>query len=147
MLWKEIFPSNRQPSMKEIAGYIGGGARELWESLIDYMDAAYKAKPKLSYSVCAGKPGWNVKFQKSGQSFGTLYPEENSFSVFIVIGYKFEAAMEPVLPKLSRETAELYKNAADYMKMGRWMMFRIEDPEGLEDYKRLVSVKLRPAVG
>lgn len=74
MQWKELYPPDKQPTLDEISDYIGGEAKELWQSIMQYMDLAYKAKPKLSYSVCAGKPGWNVKFQKGGQSFGTFYP-------------------------------------------------------------------------
>ena len=142
MQWKEIFPLDRQPAMDEIADYIGGHAKELWLSLMNYMETAYHAKPRLSYSVCAGKPGWNVKFQKSGQSFGTLYPEENAFSVFIVISYKLEPEMEAILPDLSQGIADLYRQAGDYMKLGKWMMFQITDQAGVEDYKRIISVKL-----
>lgn len=146
MQWKEIFPSHHQPTMDEIADYIGGDAKELWVSLLQYMETAYKAKPKLSYSVCSGKPGWNVKFQKSGQSLGTLYPEENAFSVFIVISYKLEPLMEAVIPKLSMNIVELYKQAGDYMKLGKWMMFQIKDVDGVEDYKKLMAVKLLPKI-
>lgn len=98
----------------------------------------------MSYSGCSGKPGWNVKFQKSGQSFGTLYPEEGSFSVFIVISYKHEAEMEILRNALSPEMRALYDNAQDYMKMGRWMMFRITSEVDLRDYKLLMSVKMKP---
>jgi len=145
MEWKERFPANRQPSMHEIADYIGGDVKVLWQSLMSFLETAYKAKPKLSYSVCAGKPGWNVKFQKSGQSFGTLYPEENSFSVFLVIAYKLEPLMELILPSLSPGMAELYRQAGDYMKLGKWMMFQIKDEAGVADYKQLISVKMPPA--
>lgn len=144
MEWKEIFPSGRQPSMEEIAEYIGGEARGLWESLMMYMETAYNAKPKLSYSVCAGKPGWNVKFQKSGQAFGTLYPEENSFSVFLVMSYKLDPAVDAILPELSPSVADMYRQAGDYMKLGKWMMFQIRDAAGVEDYKRLMAVKMPP---
>jgi hypothetical protein len=144
MEWKNLFPSDRQPTMEEIADYIGGDAKEIWQDLMDYMDKAYNSKPKLSYSVCAGKPGWNVKFQKSGQSFGTLYPEENSFSVFIVISYKLESQMESLLPFLSTDTTELYRKSSDYMKLGKWMMFQIKTKVGAEDYKKLISVKMMP---
>lgn len=144
MQWKEIFPSNTQPSMGDIAEYIGGESKVLWQSLLAYMETEYNAKPKLSYSVCAGKPGWNVKLQKSGQSFGTLYPEENSFSVFMVISYKLEPLMEAVAPELSANILEKYRHAGDYMKMGKWIMFQIKDLVGLEDYINLVSVKLPP---
>lgn len=144
MEWKEIFPKNQEPTMQDIANYIGGDAKELWESLVEYMYKSYKVKPKLSYSVCAGKPGWNIKFQKSGQSFGTLYPEENAFSVFLVISYKLDSKMDDVLPRLSPNIAELYRQAGDYMKLGKWMMFQITDKAGVEDYKQLISVKLAP---
>jgi len=144
MHWKEIFPPHHKPSMEEIADYIDGDARELWLELMQYMEMAYGAKPSLSYSVCSGKPGWNVKFQKSGQSFGTLYPEENAFSVFLVISYKLVPHMEDIIPGLSSKTAELYRQAGDYMKMGKWMMYQINDRTGVEDYKRLISAKLTP---
>jgi hypothetical protein len=144
MQWKEIFPSHTQPSMEDIANYIGGEAKLLWQSLMEYMEAKYKSKPKLSYSVCSGKPGWNIKFQKSGQSFGTLYPEENSFSVFMVISYKLDPMVQAIIPKLTENTAQLYKQAGDYMKLGKWIMFQIKDLAGLEDYKNLVSIKLPP---
>ncbi len=144
MEWSNMYPQVNQPSFEAMVEYIGAEAGRLWDSLFDYMNCAYSAKPKMSYSVCSGKPGWNVKFQKSGQSFGTLYPEEGSFSVFIVISYKHEAEMESLRNVLSSEMRDLYDNAQDYMKMGRWMMFRISSEVDLRDYKLLMSVKMKP---
>lgn len=120
-----------------------GEAGLLWKSLMDYMEQAYRVKPKLSYSTCYGKRGWNVKLQKSGQAFGTLYPEEASFSVLMVISYKLASAMEELLPELSEEIAVLYREAGDFMKMGKWM-FQIKNTEILEDYKRIMRVKMLP---
>ena len=144
MEWKDLYPQINQPSFEEMADYIGGEARRLWDSLFDYMNSAYSAKPKMAYSVCSGKPGWNVKFQKSGQSFGTLYPEEGYFSVFLVISYKHEAEMEILRNELSPEMRAQYDNAQDYMKMGRWMMFRVSSDTDLQDYKLLISIKMKP---
>ncbi|MGB4694960.1 MAG: DUF3788 domain-containing protein [Bacilli bacterium] len=146
MQWKEIFPSFKQPSIDEIADYIGGDTKELWLSLIKYMESDYHVKPTLSDSACAANPGWNVKFQKNGQSFGTLYPEENAFSVMIIISYKLDPLMQSILPDLSPKTAELYNKAGDYMKMGKWIMFQINDSTTLEDYKKILTVKLQPKV-
>ena len=142
MEWKDIFPSSNQPTRDEVEEYIGGEAKHLWKSLLEYMDNTYKVKPKLFYSVCSGKPGWNIKLQKSGVSFGTLYPEEGSFSIFIVISYRLKPLMESIIPKLSPAAAELYKQAGDYMKTGKWMMFQIKDFTGVEDYKLLAGVKM-----
>jgi hypothetical protein len=127
--------------MAEIAQYIGGEAKALWLSLLDDMAATYKVKPKMAYSGCSGKPGWNVKLQKSGVSFGTLYPEENAFSVFLVIAYRLDPFMEACLPALSPGLAELYRSAGDYMKMGKWMMFQLKTEQDVEDYKRICAVK------
>lgn len=144
MQWTEVFPSTRQPSIDEIADYIGGDGKKLWQSLMNHMDSAYGAKPKLSYSACAAKPGWNVKFQKSGQSLGTLYPKENAFSVMIVVSHKLDPLMRSILPDLSPATAELCNKADDYMGMGKWMMLRINDPTTLQDYMKILTVKLPP---
>ena len=144
MDWNTLFPAAHQPTYENIEDYIGGTGRDLWKSLFEYMDTAYKAKPKMTYSVCSGKPGWNVKFQKSGQSFGTFYPEENGFSVFMVISDKLAPEAEGVLPMLSQKMREIYQHAGNFMKMGKYMMFRIENEAELEDYKRLCAVKLKP---
>lgn len=144
MQWNDLYPQTIQPSFEDMADYIGGDGKKLWNSLFDYMSSAYNAKPKMTYSICAGKPGWNVKFQKSGQSFGTLYPEKGSFSVFIVISYKHEAEMELLRNELSPEMRARYDNAQDYMKMGKWMMFQIRNETDLRDYKLLMSVKMKP---
>lgn len=143
MEWHKLYPPERQPTMDEITEYIGE-AKNLWLPMIAYIENTYRVKPRFSYSACGMKPGWNIKYQKSGQSFGTLYPEKDSFSVFIVISYKLEPLMDLVLPRLSDETAELYRQAGDYMKLGRWMMFQIKNDSLLEDYKKILAVKLPP---
>ena len=144
MQWEDLYPQFDQPSFEAMADYIGGDGRRLWDSLFGYMKSAYGAKPKMSYSGCTGKPGWNVKFQKSGQSFGTLYPEEGCFSVFMIISYKHEEEMKILRNELSQKMRDRYDNAQDYMKLGRWMMFQVNDETDLRDYKLLMSVKMKP---
>jgi len=144
--WDKLYPQDHQPTLGQIAEYIGGQARALWDSLLSYMEAAYKARPKLTYSVCAGQPGWNVKFAKSGQSLGTFYPERNGFTAFVVVGYKHAEVMEAILPDLTPVTAEMYRQAGDFMRIGRWMMLPIRDAATLEDLIKLAAVKLPPKV-
>mgnify|MGYP000848382065 FL=1 len=144
MEWNELYTKENQPGFDQIAEYIGGDGRRLWESLFSYMTEAYGAKPRMSYSGCSGKPGWNVKFQKSGTAFGTLYPEQGAFSVFMVISYKSDAEMELAKMLLSPEMRARYEEAQDYMKMGKWFMFQVKSDEDLQDYKILMSVKMKP---
>lgn len=142
MEWKDIFPQEKMPTMEQIEAYIGGEGLALWKELMDYVREEYKVKPKLSYSICSGKPGWNIKLQKSGKSLGTLYPEDNAFSVFMVISYRLESIFSKIESDLSPDIQKLYKEAGDYMKMGKWIMFKIFNNERLEDYKKMISVKM-----
>lgn len=144
MEWNALYPQSNQPDFAAMSDYIGGEGKKLWDSLFSYMAAAYNAKPKMTYSGCSGKPGWNVKFQKSGQSFGTLYPEEGFFTVFVVVSYKLDAEIELLLGAFSPEMRTRYKNALDYMKIGKWMMFPVCSERDLQDYKLLMSVKMKP---
>ena len=143
MEWHQLFPKNSEPTMTDMADYIGG-AKDLWLSLTSYIENTYNTKPKITYSGCSGMPGWNVKYQKSGQAFGTLYPKEDFFDVMVILSYRLDPAMEAILPSLSTETAELYRNAGDYMKIGKYMMLRINSRETMEDYKKIIAVKLPP---
>jgi hypothetical protein len=141
MDWHVLFPAAHQPRYEDIENYINS---PLWKSLFDFMENSYKAKPKMTYSVCSGAPGWNIKFQKSGQALGTFYPEVGGFSVFMVIAYKLGEEAEKILPQLSPEIRECYENGGDFMKVGKYFMFRIEKESQFEDYKKLCMVKLKP---
>ena len=58
-----------------------------------------------------------------------------------------ERDLDAILSKINPEIAELYRQAGDYMRLGKWMMFRINDASGVEDYKKIISVKMLPKVG
>lgn len=144
MDWNTLYPAGRTPTIDDMTAYIGGEGKTLWLDLLSYMRDAYSVKPKLTYSGCSGKPDWNVKHQKSGASFGTLYPEPDGFSVFVVIAYRLDMEMELVKLRLSESMRARYESAGDYMNMGRWMMFEVRTGQDLDDYKLLMSAKMPP---
>jgi len=143
MNWNDLYPKDKQPSFEDIAEYVGK-MKSQWLSLISFFDTAYKAKPKMTYSGCSGMPGWNVKFQKSGVGFGTWYPQKNHLMAMVIVSYKLDKEMEKLLPELSEYTAGLYRNAGDYMKIGKWMMLKADNKNVFDDYKKIVTVKLPP---
>ena len=144
MRWHELYPKEIIPTPEALADYTGP-AKPLWLQFSDHVKAHYGVKPKLAYSVCSGKPGWNVKYQKGGKALGTFYPEEGAFSALVVLGYKLDPAMMAILPELSAATAKMYQTARDYMKMGKWMMLRVDSKEVLEDLKKILAVKMSVA--
>ena len=90
MLNFEVFEKETQPTESELMDFAG---TELLTDLHNHMCDSYKVKPKLAYSGCAMDNniwrGWNIKYQKSGKSLCTIYPQKGYFLV-LVPGKHFE---------------------------------------------------------
>ena len=87
MLNYEVFNKENQPTESEIKDFVGAKIFALFTDLDNHMRECYKIKPKLSYSSCAMDNniwrGWNIKYQKSGKSYCTIYPQQEHFLVLI----------------------------------------------------------------
>ena len=141
MEWIKKYPKTDPASIMQMAEYIGDSAGGLWLKLLEAVQNEYKIKVKPSFSTCSGKPGWNLKLQKKGKSYGTLYPEQGSFAVFIVIAHHQDSAMQLILPQLEASLQERYEQAEEFMKIGKWMMYSISDQRGLDDLLQIIKMK------
>ena len=90
MLNFEMFEKETQPTKSELKDFVG---TKLFTDLDHHLCDGYKVKPKISYSNCAMDNniwrGWNIKYQKSGKSLCTIYPQQGYFLV-LVPGKSFE---------------------------------------------------------
>lgn len=106
MLNYEVFNKENQPTEAEIKDFVGTA---LFSDLDNHLRDNYKVKPKLAYSGCAMDNnvwrGWNIKYQKSGKSLCTIYPQQGYFLV-LVPGKPFEVRNEDTVGevKLALET-------------------------------------------
>ena len=93
MLNYEVFTKENQPTEAEIKDFVGTETFALFTDLDSHLRDDYKIKPKLAYSSCAMDKniwrGWNIKYQKSGKSLCTIYPQQEYFLV-LVPGKPFE---------------------------------------------------------
>jgi len=87
MLNYEVFDKEIQPTEVEIKDFVGTETFTLFADLDNHLRESYKVKPKLAYSNCKMDNnmwrGWNVKYQKSGKSLCTIYPQQGHFLVLI----------------------------------------------------------------
>jgi len=87
MLNYEVFTKEKQPSEGEINDFVGSEISVLFSDLDNHLRERYKINPKFSYSSCAMDNniwrGWNIKYQKSGKSLCTIYPQQGYFLVLI----------------------------------------------------------------
>jgi len=84
MLNYEKFDKATQPSEAELKEFAN---TTLIDDLDSYLRDVYKVKPKYAYSSCAMDKniwrGWNIKYQKSGKSLCTIYPQQGYFMALI----------------------------------------------------------------
>jgi len=97
MLNYEKFDKATQPTEIEIRNFMGVS---LFEDLDSHLCDVYKVKPKYSYSSCSMDNniwrGWNIKYQKSGKSLCTIYPQQGYF-LALIPGKSFEVRNEETL--------------------------------------------------
>ena len=139
MKWNELFNKDNQPTMEDVAKYFGS-FKSNWINLLDFFESAYKCRPKLTYSGCGMKSGWNIKFQKGSAAFGTWYPQPNAFDVMFTWSYTLNLGML-ALPYLTSYIKDKVIKADDFMKNGRWIMFHADSVKIVNDYKMMCEVK------
>ncbi len=139
--WSDLYPQPSQPTPDAISAFI---SNPLWEDLNTFVQTAYGAVPRYSFSKCSAAPGWNVKYQKGGRALCTLYPMNGYFIALIVIGERESAQTDLALPALSEYVRTLYLKAQAVMG-GKWLMTEVRSPEILQDVKTLIGIRC-PAV-
>lgn len=141
----EVFDADHIPSAEDIRVFLGD-AKTIWDDLIVYIEKTYQTKPQIAYSGCSAQPGWNVKYKESSKSLCTLYPMQNYFIALVVVGAKEEVEMEATVEagEFTAYVKELYRKTA-FSAMGRWLMIEVRDREVLDDVKRLIEIRVKPA--
>lgn len=136
-----ILDGSHTPAYDEIVDYINLPARELWRQINHFIQQEYKALPRIMYSKCSGKPGWNVKYQRSGKSICTLYPEKDSFVVLVVITLDLLPMVEALYEEFTEEVRETIRGAKPFNGT-LWLMLQVNSEEALNNVKQLMLLKL-----
>ena len=126
------------PSIAEIGDSNG---LPLFEVFCRYMDEEYQAVRKIEYSKDVWARGWNVKFRKAGKSLCVVYPKNKYFTVLVVVSNKEKERVENMLPYLSGELQELYRNTKEGNGQ-RWLMIDLySDDEVYQDVLQLIRIR------
>ncbi len=139
MEWSEVYKQDKTPSPDDISLFIGSA---FWEEMNGWLKKTFAVSPKITYSKCAGQPGWNVKYQKGGKSLCTLYPMRGFFIALVVIGNKEMTETELLAPDLSEYTQALFRSTR-FLCGGKWLMLHVDREEVLSDVKKLVGIRAR----
>ena len=128
------------PSYEEINGYIEPPARLWWQELNTFLQEQYQSKPKTVYSICAGKPGWNIKYQKSGKALCTLYPEKGCFVALVVISEELGPLVLGAQPPFVAQIIDQVQRGKPFNNTS-WLMITVNGEAALDSVKRMIELK------
>ena len=128
------------PTLEEIGAYV---SNFVFVQFCKEMKTKYNCNEKIEFSSCSWEYGWNVKFKKSGKTLCTIYPQENYFTVLVVVGQKEKEAVEALLQECTPELRDIYSQT----KTGngqKWLMIDLEDNDEMySDVFRLIDIRRR----
>jgi hypothetical protein len=139
-MWSKLYDQSNQPTMDNINEYI---KNELFPGLCSHLENTYNVLPKIEYSKCSMQRGWNIKYKKSGKSLCTIYPENGSFIVLVVIGEKESEEAESIMPACNDYIRRLYYETPSPLG-GKWLMIEVKERAILNDVLKLIEMRIKP---
>lgn len=136
-----ILGRTREPTMEQIEAYYAPEIAPLWRELLQAMQACHAAKHEIMYSVCAGKPGWNVKLRAKGKALCTLYPDPDRFTALVVLGESACEAFSLLRDSFGVSLRALFDRTR-LMNGTKWLMVEVRDESSLRDVLRLIELRV-----
>ena len=136
-----ILDANNALVYEDVFGYINEPALTWWKALNTFIQQKYHVSPKVSYSKCTAQKGWNIKYQISGKSLCTLYPEKESFIILIVIKLELVEFIESMASSYDPSVMKIVRNARPFNGT-KWLMIRVESEAIMKNVRDLLVFKL-----
>lgn len=140
MAYERMLNKLEQPSAHEMGQLIGIRVN-LWENIHKYVKEHYDFKPELSFF--GKKHGWSIRYRKSGKTLCYFFPEDNAFSILIVLGAKESAKVEGVKQQLNQSVRAIF-NHTEQLHDGRWMWIRVLEKSDIDAFLLLLHAKKKP---
>lgn len=135
-----ILNASHTPLYDEIFDYMDEHAQDLWQNINSFIQQNFKASPKIAYSKCSAKPGWNVKYQKSGKSLCTLYPERDGFVALVVVLLDLVPVINAISDRFEKELIDII-NTAKPFNGTLWLMIQVNNDSIANNVKQLLILK------
>ncbi|HVN14143.1 MAG TPA: DUF3788 domain-containing protein [Anaerolineales bacterium] len=127
-----------QPTMPEVLGTIGT-KQPLWEELTQFISSNYPIPGEWNFG---GKNyGWNLWYRKSDKTLLSLFPQQDSFVVQIVLGK--DQAEQALDLKLGAHVGTVLREASQ-LHDGRWLFIPVKTEKDVKDIQQLIQVKRKP---
>jgi len=140
MQYQRLLNKEKRPSKEEILQTIGEKT-PLWLEIHKFVGENYDFSPELVFFT--KKYGWTIRYRKSGKTLGYFFPEDNAFSVLMVLGSKESEKVDLIKNQLEAKVRAVFENT-EQLHDGRWLWIRVLTKSEVESIKLLLQAKRRP---
>jgi hypothetical protein len=127
---------NHHPNDIEINETIGP-LLPLWQKLVKYICDNYTVQAEFKY-LYGQKYGWGLRFYIRGKLLTSLYPNQNSFTVQIILNPA--AVKQAQSMNLGKNVQQAIVKAHPYPE-GRWLFIPIESENDIKDIRYLLTLR------
>ena len=85
MQYQRLLNKEKRPSEDEIIKTIGEKS-SLWLEIHEFVGKNFDFSPELVFFT--KKYGWTIRYRRRGKTLVYFFPEDNAFSVLLVLGAK-----------------------------------------------------------
>jgi hypothetical protein len=126
----------RPPSTRQICEALGS-TLPLWETIEQFMRHYFQVAGELRFY--GSEYGWVVWFRKNDRPLLTLYPQEECFTVQVLLNEKMAEQALDLNPganvrKLLEDTPHLDE--------GRWIFIKVQTQQDVTDIRNIMLLKL-----
>lgn len=140
MAYERFLDKNYPPSENEILTALGS-TEEFWLDINKYIEKNFCFIPELIYFT--KKYGWSIRYRHSKRTLCYLFPENNSFSVLIVLGSKEAEQINSIKDLLNETVKQVFENTEQFHD-GRWMWIRVKEMSDTLSIRLLLAAKKKP---
>jgi len=140
MEYQRLLNKAATPSENDIKNYVGKRI-DLWNYVHKYVIDNYDFKPELAFWT--KQYGWTIRYKKNGKTLCYFFPENNAFSILIVLGANESEKVKLLEDSLNRNVRDIF-NTTEQLRDGRWLWIRVLDKTDVESFIILLNAKRKP---
>lgn len=141
--YARMLEKKKKPTPVMIDKYLGEESAARLHQLEVQLAEHYTLVSELRFPF-GNNYGWGYKFSHGRKHLCYAFFEEGAFTVTLELGDSSVARVEEVLPSLTEQARELWKNRYPCGEHGGWIHYRILKDEDLADVLALIQAKVKP---
>ena len=140
MQYQRLLNKEKRPSEEEIIKTIGEKS-SLWLEIHEFVGKNFDFSPELVFFT--KKYGWTIRYRRSGKTLVYFFPEDNAFSVLLMLGGKESEQVDLIKDKLKASIKSVFENT-EQLHDGRWLWIRVLTKSDVASVKLLLQAKQKP---